>query len=416
MSCSRSPSRGPGRQASARSVRGMRQRVSLARALAAATSVAEIAGILLMDERSRRWTPSPGVLPATLRVWRRRDHDLFVTPTSAGDPAGSAGRAAVVGPGTVVASGGSAAGAFELHDESPAGCAGHHQHAAEPHHRYTGTSPTAGRPPPSWTTPPPPWRAGALDTPTLATRRGCVGPPSVSRLRVALSWWVAAVVGLAVSASSSCPSGERARRVRHDRVRPPVWSIPLWTHHRAFMGSQWRWPRDPLGLLFAKVPLVRSAIGRCFGLRVAVVAWCRRPCCGRPTARRSTSRARGSIPSIANGRLFRYDQTRDPAASGSGPRRPGLTSARTPLPAALPGYLAGCKQGWAFSWRSDAAESSPRGLCSLSGWPFLSGHRLQHHARGDRRDFLSSSSHRHRAVVFRPIARGSACTRAGPRA
>jgi NitT/TauT family transport system permease protein len=31
----------------------------------------------------------------------------------------------------------------------------------------------------------------------------------------------------------------------------------------------------------------------------------------------------------------------------------GLTSARhILLPAALPGYLAGCKQGWAFSWRS----------------------------------------------------------------
>jgi NitT/TauT family transport system permease protein len=62
----------------------------------------------------------------------------------------------------------------------------------------------------------------------------------------------------------------------------------------------------------------------------------------------------GAIPSIANGLVAGIDQVppilpRVGQVMGAGP----LDSARLILlPAALPGYLAGTKQGWAFSWRS----------------------------------------------------------------
>jgi NitT/TauT family transport system permease protein len=62
----------------------------------------------------------------------------------------------------------------------------------------------------------------------------------------------------------------------------------------------------------------------------------------------------GAIPSIVNGTISGLQQvpplyTR--VAHVLGAR--GLTLARhVLLPAALPGYLGGLKQGWAFSWRS----------------------------------------------------------------
>ncbi|HEX5492987.1 MAG TPA: ABC transporter permease [Mycobacteriales bacterium] len=74
----------------------------------------------------------------------------------------------------------------------------------------------------------------------------------------------------------------------------------------------------------------------------------------------------GSVPSIANGMASGLGQV--PPLYGRVGRvlgASGLRSARyILLPAALPGYLAGLKQGWAFSWRSlMAAElitQSPR--------------------------------------------------------
>jgi NitT/TauT family transport system permease protein len=60
------------------------------------------------------------------------------------------------------------------------------------------------------------------------------------------------------------------------------------------------------------------------------------------------------VPSIANGMVSGIDQvpplfSRVGRVLGAG----GLQQARyVLLPAALPGYLAGLRQGWAFSWRS----------------------------------------------------------------
>ncbi|PWI41389.1 ABC transporter permease [Streptomyces sp. ICBB 8177] len=114
----------------------------------------------------------------------------------------------------------------------------------------------------------------------------------------------------------------------------------------------------PLGLLVARVAPVRAAIGPILsGLQaMPSVAWV-------PAAiiwfglNDSTIYAvvlLGAVPSIANGLVSGVDQV-PPLFLRAG-RTIGATGLRgvrhVLLPAALPGYLAGLKQGWAFSWRS----------------------------------------------------------------
>ncbi|MER6343926.1 ABC transporter permease [Streptomyces sp. NPDC001595] len=62
----------------------------------------------------------------------------------------------------------------------------------------------------------------------------------------------------------------------------------------------------------------------------------------------------GAVPSVANGLLAGVDQV-PPLYLRAGRVLGAAGAARVRhilLPAALPGYLAGLKQGWAFSWRS----------------------------------------------------------------
>ncbi|GAB2588503.1 ABC transporter permease [Streptomyces capparidis] len=114
----------------------------------------------------------------------------------------------------------------------------------------------------------------------------------------------------------------------------------------------------PLGLLVARVRVVRAAIGPVLsGLQsLPSVAWV-------PAAiiwfglNDSTIYAvvlLGAVPSIANGLIAGVDQV-PPLFLRAGRTlgATGLNGVRhVLLPAALPGYLAGLKQGWAFSWRS----------------------------------------------------------------
>jgi NitT/TauT family transport system permease protein len=126
----------------------------------------------------------------------------------------------------------------------------------------------------------------------------------------------------------------------------------------------------PLGLLVARVGVVRAAIGPLLsGLQsLPSVAWVPAAIIwfGLSPATIFAVVLLGAVPSIANGMISGIDQIPPlylRVGRVLGARR--LTAARhVVLPAALPGYLAGLKQGWAFSWRSlMAAEliaQSPR--------------------------------------------------------
>jgi NitT/TauT family transport system permease protein len=138
-----------------------------------------------------------------------------------------------------------------------------------------------------------------------------------------------------------------------------IWSI-LWTSiSRAFLGFLIALAiATPLGLLVAKVPLVRSAIGPLLsGLQsLPSVAWVPAAVLwfGLTDATIYFVVLLGSVPSIANGLVAGIDQI-PPILPRVGRvlGARGLAAARhVLLPAALPGYLAGCKQGWAFAWRS----------------------------------------------------------------
>ncbi|RZT87634.1 NitT/TauT family transport system permease protein [Pseudonocardia sediminis] len=138
-----------------------------------------------------------------------------------------------------------------------------------------------------------------------------------------------------------------------------VFSI-LWTSiSRAFLGFLVALLiATPLGLLVAKVPVVRAAIGPLLsGMQsLPSVAWVPAAILwfGLTDATIYFVVLLGSVPSIANGLVAGIDQI-PPILPRVGQvlGARGLTNARyILLPAALPGYIAGCKQGWAFSWRS----------------------------------------------------------------
>ncbi|MGW0464628.1 ABC transporter permease [Streptomyces sp. NPDC003027] len=114
----------------------------------------------------------------------------------------------------------------------------------------------------------------------------------------------------------------------------------------------------PLGLLVARVRFVRAAIGPILsGLQsLPSVAWVAPAVLwiGLNDQMMYAVILLGAVPSIANGLVAGVDQV-PPLFLRAG-RTLGATGLRGAwhivMPAALPGYLAGLKQGWAFSWRS----------------------------------------------------------------
>ncbi|MGW1755512.1 ABC transporter permease [Streptomyces mirabilis] len=114
----------------------------------------------------------------------------------------------------------------------------------------------------------------------------------------------------------------------------------------------------PLGLLVARVKFVRAAIGPILsGLQsLPSVAWVPPAVIwlGLNNSMMFAVILLGAVPSIANGLVSGVDQV-PPLFLRAG-RTMGATGLRGTwhivMPAALPGYLAGLKQGWAFSWRS----------------------------------------------------------------
>ncbi|MFF8632936.1 ABC transporter permease [Streptomyces pilosus] len=114
----------------------------------------------------------------------------------------------------------------------------------------------------------------------------------------------------------------------------------------------------PLGLLVARVRFVRAAIGPILsGLQsLPSVAWVPPAVIwlGLNNQMMYAVILLGAVPSIANGLVSGVDQV-PPLFLRAG-RTLGATGLKGTwhivLPAALPGYVAGLKQGWAFSWRS----------------------------------------------------------------
>lgn len=114
----------------------------------------------------------------------------------------------------------------------------------------------------------------------------------------------------------------------------------------------------PLGLLVARVRFVRAAIGPILsGLQsLPSVAWVPPALIwlGLNNKMMYAVILLGAVPSIANGLVSGVDQV-PPLFLRAG-RTMGATGLKgtwhVTLPAALPGYVAGMKQGWAFSWRS----------------------------------------------------------------
>ncbi|CAM5570733.1 MULTISPECIES: ABC transporter permease [Streptomyces] len=114
----------------------------------------------------------------------------------------------------------------------------------------------------------------------------------------------------------------------------------------------------PLGLVVARVRFVRAAIGPILsGLQsLPSVAWVPPAVIwlGLNDRMMFAVILLGAVPSIANGLVSGVDQV-PPLFLRAG-RTLGATGLKgtwhVVMPAALPGYLAGLKQGWAFSWRS----------------------------------------------------------------
>ena len=204
----------------------------------------------------------------------------------------------------------------------------------------------------------------ALDTPAAARTpvlRRVLGTalPPLAALALFLGLWQA------VWASAIYPEYQLPAplAVWHEFVDTVVdgriWDITWTSVHRAVLGFLASVViATPLGLLVAKVPVVRAAIGPLLaGMQsLPSVAWVPAAVLwfGLTDATIYFVVLLGAIPSIANGLVAGIDQVppilpRVGKVMGAG----RLDSARLILlPAALPGYLSGCKQGWAFSWRS----------------------------------------------------------------
>jgi len=208
----------------------------------------------------------------------------------------------------------------------------------------------------------------ALDTPTgdatadtrgLARRvLGKVAPPIVALAAIVAVWQVLWAAAFWPEYQLPAPAAVWAQiweRVPNGEILGFLWT----SVHRAVIGFVVAVAvAIPLGLLIANFSLVRRGIGPLVsGLQsLPSVAWV-------PAAVLWFGLTNGSIyfvvllgavPSIANGLVSGVDQIppilpRVGKVLGAG----RLASARhILLPAALPGFLGGLKQGWAFSWRS----------------------------------------------------------------
>ncbi|MEV7189475.1 ABC transporter permease [Kitasatospora sp. NPDC093102] len=211
--------------------------------------------------------------------------------------------------------------------------------------------------------------AQAQRAPVSEALRAKVLPPVLGVLLVLALWQGA--YGLHLTTPDKLPSPTDVWHALTDLwYRGTLFSI-IWT-------SVWRGISGflaavvigtPIGLLVAQVKPIRAAVGPVLsGLQsLPSVAWVPAAVIwlGINDSMMYAVILLGAVPSIANGLVSGIDQV-PPIFLQAGRTigATGLTGARhVLLPAALPGYLAGLKQGWAFSWRSlmaaELVASSP---------------------------------------------------------
>ncbi|MFJ8042647.1 ABC transporter permease [Kitasatospora sp. NPDC096147] len=195
-------------------------------------------------------------------------------------------------------------------------------------------------------------------TPLLVTLRQKALPPVIAIALVLVVWQAAFSLELTDSYKLPSPGMVWASLVDlwgQGTLFSIIWTS-LWRGLSGFVAAVVI--GTPIGLLVAQVKPVRAAIGPILsGLQsLPSVAWV-------PAAviwlgvNNSTMYAvilLGAVPSVANGLVAGIDQV-PPILLRAGRTMgaSGLVQARhILLPGALPGYLAGLKQGWAFSWRS----------------------------------------------------------------
>lgn len=196
------------------------------------------------------------------------------------------------------------------------------------------------------------------------------GPPTAAVITVVAVWQL--LVSLHVQPSSVLPSPREVASTlgaqwQHGAVQEAVWN----SVHRAALGFLASVVvATPLGLLVGRVRVLRAALGSTLsGLQsLPSVAWVPAALIwfGPTNAAIYAVVLLGAVPSIAIGMVAGLDQVpplhlRVGRVLGAH----GLRLARhVLLPSALPGYLAGLKQGWAFSWRAlmaaELISRSPR--------------------------------------------------------
>ncbi|MFE1886631.1 ABC transporter permease, partial [Streptomyces diastatochromogenes] len=217
------------------------------------------------------------------------------------------------------------------------------------------TAPPPPRPPP----PPPP----ALETtatgrtPFAQTFKNKILPPIIAIAVVLVAWTLLYPV---VDNPSKLPSPSDVWAEVEDQWLKGTLLDYIWgSVSRGLLGFLLALAiGTPLGLLVARVRFVRAAFGPILsGLQsLPSVAWVAPAVIwlGLDNSVMFTVILLGAVPSIANGLVSGVDQV-PPLFLRAG-RTLGATGLRGTwhivMPAALPGYVAGLKQGWAFSWRS----------------------------------------------------------------
>ncbi|NHU85435.1 ABC transporter permease [Kocuria sp. JC486] len=185
-----------------------------------------------------------------------------------------------------------------------------------------------------------------------------VAPPLIALLAAVMVWQL--VVALVDPRPDIMPGpltvGRQVWASVLDGSLPGALATSLWRGVSGFLIAVL--VATPLALLIAQWAGLRSAIGPLItGLQVlpsvawvpAAIVWF-----GLSDATVYFVVLMGAIPSIVNGMLSGIDQI-PPQLLKAG-RVLGAEgwklAAKVVLPAAMPGYVAGLKQGWAFSWRS----------------------------------------------------------------